>query len=305
MRCSKEVYRMIETKMDRARRHVFSVVIGAICVFIMYTFLLILGSSFSSQKAINQYGFSVIPKEFSLDGYSRVFLNVGSVLQSYWITFLTTILGTIIGLLVTALMGYVLSRDDYPYRRIVSFYCYFTMLFSGGLVPTYMLVANWLHLKNTIWALILPSCVSVWNMMLIRSYFKSLPYSLIEAAKIDGMSEFGIFFKIVVPLSKPAFATIGLFYALSYWNQWYSSLLYTDDKKFVTLQYLLMKIMKSIEFLNSEALASSGLTLMGLDAPTHNVRMAMCIVVAGPILLVFPFFQKYFVKGLNVGAVKG
>ena len=296
---------MIETKMDRARRHVFSVVIGAICVFIMYTFLLILGSSFSSQKAINQYGFSVIPKEFSLDGYSRVFLNVGSVLQSYWITFLTTILGTIIGLLVTALMGYVLSRDDYPYRRIVSFYCYFTMLFSGGLVPTYMLVANWLHLKNTIWALILPSCVSVWNMMLIRSYFKSLPYSLIEAAKIDGMSEFGIFFKIVVPLSKPAFATIGLFYALSYWNQWYSSLLYTDDKKFVTLQYLLMKIMKSIEFLNSEALASSGLTLMGLDAPTHNVRMAMCIVVAGPILLVFPFFQKYFVKGLNVGAVKG
>lgn len=292
------------TREDRIRNAVFTAVFILLCAVILYSFLIVLGSSFTSQKDLKQYGFRAIPKKFSLEAYTRIFSDLQTILHAYWITILTTVVGTLMGVLFTATIGYVLSRDDYPYRRGLGFYCYFTMLFSGGLVPTYMLVVNWLGLKNSIWSIILPGCVSVWNIMLMKSYFKSLPTSLIEAARIDGLSEIGTFVKIVIPLSKPAIATIALFFALAFWNQWYSSMLYTDTRDLVSLQYMLMKIMKSLEFLNSDA-AKLGMVITDPNIPSQNARMAMCIVAAGPILVVFPFFQKYFVKGINVGAMKG
>lgn len=291
-------------KEERIRSTVFTIILALISAIVLYSFLIVLGSSLSSQSSINQYGYSVIPREFSLEAYERIFADFDTIMRAYGLTFVTTILGTLIGVTITATMGYVLSRGDYPYRKPLSLFCYFTMLFSGGLVPTYMLIVNWLHLKNTIWAIVLSGCVSVWNIMLMKSYFRSLPVSLIEAAKVDGMSELGIFAKIVIPLSKPAIATIALFFALAFWNQWYSSMLYTDTRELVSLQYLLMKIMKSLEFLNSEA-AKYGMTQMTGNMPSQNARMAMCVVAAGPILIVFPFFQKYFEKGINVGAMKG
>lgn len=292
------------TKADRIRSMVFTLVFIILCAAVLYSFLIVLGSSLSSQRDLKQYGFRAIPHALSLEAYKRIFSDLKTILQAYGITILTTVVGTLLGVAFTASIGYVISRDDYPYRRGLGFFCYFTMLFSGGLVPTYMLVVNWLGLKNSIWAIILPGCVSVWNIMLMKSYFKSLPTSLIEAAKIDGLSEIGIFFKIVIPLSKPAIATIALFFALSFWNQWYNSMLYTDTRELVSLQYMLMKIMKSLEFLNSDA-ARLGMVITDPNIPSQNARMAMCIVAAGPILVVFPFFQKYFVKGINVGAMKG
>ena len=292
------------TKVDRIRSAVFTVILSILAAGVLYSFLIVLGSSFSNQKDIKEYGFRAIPHAFSTDAYKRIFSDISTILNSYWITFITTVTGTFVGVFATTTLGYVLSRDDFPYRRGLGFFVYFTMLFSGGLVPTYMLIANWLRLKNTLWAIILPGSVNVWNIMLMKSYFKSLPVSLIEAAKIDGMGEIGIFNRIVIPLSKPAVATIALFFALSFWNQWYNSMLYTDSRDLVSLQYMLMKIMKSLEFLNSDA-ARYGMTTADPNLPTKNARMAMCIVAAGPILIVFPFFQKYFVKGINVGAMKG
>lgn len=292
------------TKSDRIRSAVFTVILAVFCAVVLYSFLLVLGSSFTAQEVINEYGYNAIPRAFSTEAYKVIFEDMKTIVQAYGVTIVTTVVGTFLGVLITATMGYVLSRDDYPYKRGVGFFCYFTMLFSGGLVPTYMLIVNWLGLKNTLWAIILPGCVNVWNIMLMKSYFKSLSVSLIEAARIDGMSELGIFAKIVIPLSKPAIATIALFFALAYWNQWYSSMLYTDTREFVSLQYMLMKIMKSLEFLSTDA-AQMGMTILDPNIPTQNARMAMCVVAAGPILVVFPFFQKYFVKGINVGAIKG
>lgn len=248
----------------------------------------------------------MIPHEFSLEAYKAVFMSPGMILDSYMVTIITTVVGTIIGLCISASAGYVISRKNYRYRKILSFFIFFTMLFNGGLVPTYILMTQWLHLKNTIWALILPLVVNAWYIILMRGFFQGIPDSIMEAARIDGASELRIFFGIVLPLSKPVLATIALFYALAYWNDWYQSLLYIDNQKLYKLQYLLMQILKKSQFLNSAA----GQAVMGTgastsDMPTLNLRMAMCVVAVGPLLIAFPFFQKYFVKGITVGSVKG
>lgn len=316
MRCSKggeimsnkekPVSNKIKNTDEKMMKVVSHVLLIVLCVFCVGSFLLVLGSSFQSESEIQKIGYRMIPHEFSLEAYKAVFMSPGMILDSYMVTIITTVVGTIIGLCISASAGYVISRKNYRYRKILSFFIFFTMLFNGGLVPTYILMTQWLHLKNTIWALILPLVVNAWYIILMRGFFQGIPDSIMEAARIDGASELRIFFGIVLPLSKPVLATIALFYALAYWNDWYQSLLYIDNQKLYKLQYLLMQILKKSQFLNSAA----GQAVMGTgastaDMPTLNLRMAMCVVAVGPLLIAFPFFQKYFVKGITVGSVKG
>lgn len=286
-----------------AASHFLLILLGVLCVG---AFLLVLGSSFQSEREIQQYGYSILPRAFSLEAYKAVFQSPSMIIDAYVITIITTVIGTVIGVCISASAGYVISRRNYRYRNILSFYIFFTMLFNGGLVPTYILVSQWLHLKNSMWALILPLVVNAWYIILMKGFFQGLPDSMMEAARIDGASELRIFFGIVLPVSKPVLATIALFYALGYWNDWYQSLLYVEDQSLYKLQYLLMQILKKAQFLNSEAgraVMGTGVTTM--DMPTLNLRMAMCVLAVGPMLLVFPFFQKYFVKGITVGSIKG
>lgn len=302
----KPVSNKIKNNDEKMMKVVSHVLLIVLCVFCVGSFLLVLGSSFQSESEIQKIGYRMIPHEFSLEAYKAVFMSPGMILDSYMVTIITTVVGTIIGLCISASAGYVISRKNYRYRKILSFFIFFTMLFNGGLVPTYILMTQWLHLKNTIWALILPLVVNAWYIILMRGFFQGIPDSIMEAARIDGASELRIFFGIVLPLSKPVLATIALFYALAYWNDWYQSLLYIDNQKLYKLQYLLMQILKKSQFLNSAA----GQAVMGTgastaDMPTLNLRMAMCVVAVGPLLIAFPFFQKYFVKGITVGSVKG
>ena len=295
-----------QTAGDRILHIVFHLIMIFLAFMCVYPFLVIIGSSFASQESIVNHGYRILPDPISLDAYKSIFANPTQIINAYKVTIFVTVVQTLGGLALTSTYGYVLSRKDYPYKRVLSFYIFFTMLFNGGLVPSYILISNWLGLQDSIWALIIPGMCSAWNVLLMKGFFQSIPTALIESAKIDGAGEFRIFMQIIMPLSKPAFATLGLLMALGGWNAWYSSLLYITSENKVMLQYLLMKIMKNIEFMQS----AEGQQLMGtvgtqIQIPSQALRMAMCVLATGPILVVFPFFQKYFTKGLTVGSVKG
>lgn len=294
----------IQTREEKIGNVVINAVLILFSVLCAGAFVLVLSASFQSQSEISHMGYSIFPRKISLEAYKIVLANPRSIIDSYAITILTTLIGTVGGLWLSSTCGYVMSRRDYPYRNWIALYIFFTMLFNGGLVPGYILVTRWLNIKNTIWALILPSLISPWYIMLMKSFFFGVPEALIESAKLDGASELTIFARIVLPISKPVMASVGLFYVLSFWNSWFPSLLYSESPKLYTLQYLLINVLKNTEFLNSEEAVMLGFASGG-EAPTLNVRMAMCVLAAGPILIVFPFFQKYFTKGVTVGAVKG
>ena len=282
--------------------HIVMIFLAFMCV---YPFLVIIGTSFATRESIVNSGYRLIPTSASLDAYRSIFANPKQLVNAYVVTVFTTVVQTFGGLTLTSTYGYVLSRKDYPYRKFLAFYIFFTMLFNGGLVPTYILISKWLGLQDTIWALIIPGMCSAWNIMLMKGFFQSIPSALIESAKIDGAGEFRIFLQIIVPLSKPAFATLGLLMVLTGWNEWYYSLLYITDESKVKLQYLLMVIMRNIEFLNSAEGQQIANISIEQEIPSQAVRMAMCVLATGPILCIFPFFQKYFSKGLTVGSVKG
>lgn len=282
--------------------HILLIVFSASC---LYPFLIILGSSFEAQSQIMKTGYTAFPKAFSLEAYRAVLYNPKMLLDAYKITIITSALATVIGLFLESTFAYVISRRDYSYRKYLAFFAFFTMLFNGGLVPTYILISRGLKLKDSIWALILPGAAGAWHIMMLKTFFMSIPTSLIESATIDGAKEIKIFFGIIVPLSKPALACIALFILFKSWNSWYPSLLYIESENKVQLQYLLMSIMKNIEFLNSAEATQLGVNKEFTTPPTLNARMAMCVLAMGPIVMVFPFFQKYFVKGLTVGSVKG
>ena len=286
-------------------RIVLYIVLFAVAAGCIIPFLIILGSSFQSQSEIMDIGYRIIPKRINFTAYQMIFKNPDQILNAYMITILTTVLTVAGGLYLTSTMAYVISRKDYKFKRVLSFFVFFTMLFNGGLVPTYIMISKWLNLSDTIWALVLPLMCSAWNIMVMKGFFASIPTSLLEAAKIDGAGEFRIFFQIVMPIAKPAFATIALFLMLGSWNDWYLSMLYIEEDSLVKLQYLLQRIMSNINFLNSDAALQYGLVTKDTEIPTYSARMAMCILASGPILFVFPFFQRYFVKGISVGSVKG
>ena len=286
-------------------RIILYVALFALSICCVVPFLIVVGSSFQSQSEIMDIGYRIIPKEPTVSAYQMILKNPTQIVDAYGITILTTFLTVVGGLYLTSAMAYVVSRKDYMFRKALSFYVFFTMLFQGGLVPSYIMISKWMNLSDTIWALVLPTLCSAWNILVMKGFFASIPTSLIEAAKIDGAGEFKIFLQIIVPVSKPAFATIALFLMLASWNDWYYSMLYIENERLVKLQYLLQRIMSNINFLNSEAAIQYGLVTKDTEIPTYSARMAMCILACGPILIVFPFFQKYFVKGITVGSVKG
>jgi putative aldouronate transport system permease protein len=266
--------------------------------------LLIVSASFSEEASLATNGYSLIPKNFSLQAYRYVFKNPWQLLTSYGVTITVTVGGTIGSLFCVGMLAYVISRRDFEFHRFFSFLILFTLLFNGGMVPLYILISRYYHLKNNILVLILPYLVNPWYVFLMRGFFNDVPVELINAAKIDGARESTIFFQIVVPISKPAFATIGLFTAFGYWNDWWLSLMYIDNAKLGSLQYYLYRIMNNIQFLTS-AMRSGGPAINLSNLPGETARMALCVLAAGPMLFIFPFFQKYFVRGLTIGAVKG
>ncbi len=273
-------------------------------LFCVLPLFLILSASLSSEQALVANGYTLFPKEISFGAFSYIFRAPKQLLTSYAVTIFVTVVGTTFSLLFTAMLAYVASRRDFSGAKVLSFLIFFTLLFNGGMVPSYIMITRVYHLKNTIWAMILPYIIIPWHVFLMKGFFADTPTSLIEAAKIDGASEVKIFFSIIAPISKPGFTTVGLFCAFTYWNDWWLSLLYIDEAKLTSLQYYLYRILNNIQFLSS-SLQAGNISVDLSKLPSETARMALCIVAAGPMLLIFPFFQKYFVKGLTVGAVKG
>lgn len=246
----------------------------------------------------------MLPRDFSLEGYAYIFKDLKAIMRAYYVSIVTTVAGTALGLILNSMLAFVLSRPNYRFRSALTIFLTIPMVLNSGLVPFYIWVTRYLNLKDTWAVLILPTAVVPWYIIMLRTFFKQIPYDLSESAIIDGAGEFRIYWKIILPLSKPALATVGMFLALQYWNSWYHPMLFIDDASLINLQYKLYRLMVDVlELLRS--LAESGMTTSIGDMPSESMRMAMCIVAAGPMLLVFPFFQKYFVKGLTVGGVKG
>lgn len=265
-------------------------------------FILIISGSFTAEEAIIRYGYNIIPKEFSLKAYKFLVESPDAILRAYWVSVARTFVGTLISLFLMSMTAYVLQRKDFPYRNKFALFFYFTTLFSGGLVPTYILMIKYLHLKDTFLALIIPLLFSVFDMIIIRTFMSTLPESMSESAKIDGAGDFKIFIAIILPLSKPALATIGLFSALSYWNDWMYAMLYIQNDRMYPLQYYLYKILSQIEAVKNLARAGVNATI---DLPEESYKLAMTVVATGPIVFLYPYLQKYFIKGITVGAVKG
>ncbi|ULT55020.1 carbohydrate ABC transporter permease [Neobacillus drentensis] len=277
--------------------------IGVFALSCLLPFILILSSSLSSEKSIMDHGFSLWPKEFSTFAYQIVFQNPRLVIGSYIVTLGITIVGTAVGLFIVAMTGYALQRQDFLYRNKISFYIYFTTLFSGGLVPFYLLITQYLHLKDNYLAVLLPGLLSPFLIIMMKSFTKSIPHEITESAKIDGAGDFTIFLRIILPMSTPALATIGLFIALGYWNEWYNSMLFlSPNMEYRPLQLFLYNVITSADFIRNSAASSN---VPPQDVPLESMKMATAVVATGPVILFYPFVQKYFITGITVGAVKG
>lgn len=279
--------------------YAFIILFALVCIIPL---LLVLSSSFTSQASLNINGYKLIPGELSTAAYSLLFKS-GTILPAYGVTIFITVVGTVLSMLVTCACAYALSCKSMYYRSKIAFFIYFTMLFSGGLVPTYLWVTKYMHLSDNIMALILPSLVNAWNLLLMRNFFNGIPEALSESGRIDGANDIKILFSIILPISLPGIATVGLFYALAYWNEWYKALLYIHTEWKYPLQYLIMQIQKNIQYVQQNA-AQAGVVTDGL-VPAETTQMATAVVTIGPIVLLYPFLQKYFVQGLTVGSVKG
>ncbi|RAV06455.1 carbohydrate ABC transporter permease [Paenibacillus sp. YN15] len=278
-------------------------------VFILLTLsciipmLLVIIISVSGTESIVERGYSLFPSLWSVDAFRYIFKTPKLILDSYGTTLFVTIAGTSIGLILTAMIAYALSRRDYKLAGIVGFLVFFSMLFHAGLIPSYIVFTKYYLLKDTYWILLLPGLVSSWNIILLRTFFFELPLEVLESASMDGCSEMRIFWQIVLPISKPALATIGLMMTLGYWNEWMRSMIYIDTQSKYMLQYLLYKILRDAEEMMKDS--QVGLSLGMAEFPTDTAKMAMAVIAAGPMMFVFPFFQKYFVRGITSGAVKG
>lgn len=295
---------MKKSKGNLLAQIIINLVLILLCLTCVIPIMSVISIAFSEEAEIYEYGYQLIPKSISLDAFKMVFKNPESIISGYKVSLLVTFVGSVLGLLLSALVAYPLSREDFPYRKYLSFYVTFTMLFNGGMIPTYIVVTQVLNLKDSILALILPNLINVWHIFLLRNFFATVPKSLIEAAKIDGAGEFRIFRMIAMPVCKTGLVTVLLFYVLIYWNDWYSSLLYITSEDKFALQYLLVRLMNNLEFI-SKNMSNMPIGIDIKSMPKESTRMAMCLVAAGPMLVAFPFFQKHFVKGMTVGSVKG
>lgn len=290
-------------KKNMALQIVLIVFFSILCVLTIFPFWLLVSVSLSDAATLAQ-GYQIIPDPIDFGSYLYVFENPGTILRAYGVTFIFSAISMVLSVLFMAMLAYPLSRSKLKGRNFINFYIYFTMLFGGGLVPSYLLIAGTLHLNDTIWVYILPSLISPWYTFMMRTFFQGIPGEIIESATIDGASEYTIFVRMILPLSKPVLATVALFMFLAKWNDWNTALIYINDAKLYSLQYLLQKIMTDLDMLK-QLQQEGNIMATNMDVPGESVRMAMAVVVAGPALVIFPFFQKYFVKGLTVGSVKG
>jgi putative aldouronate transport system permease protein len=307
----------LQTRLNRASRTrgynevslptrlVVNLVFVVLSLAILLPMWLAVSISISNETEMFTQGYSLLPRETTFAAYELIFSQPNVVLNAYKVTILVTLFGTIGGLLVSTGLAYVTVRKDYRYRNITSFIVFFTILFHGGLVPYYIIIARWLGLTDTYLAMILPYLVTPIFVLFLKGFLQSLPIELYDSAKIDGASELRTFFQIVLPLSKPGLATVGLFFALRYWNDWFLALLFIEDFDRTPLQLMLVRIMQNVQFLRENAANLQGVVLRLEDLPSESLRMATLVVAAGPMLFVFPFFQRYFVRGLTVGSIKG
>lgn len=279
--------------------YVLMTVFSLLCVIPFY---LIIVASFTPEASLIRDGYPMIPTQLDLQSYALCLKNPTSILQAYGMTIGVTAAGTLCAVFLATMTGYVLSRKDFPWHNKFSFFFFFTTLFNGGLVPWYILCVRYLNMKNSFAALILPLMFSVWNMIIAKTFMNGIPAAISESAMIDGANDFVIFIRLILPLSKPLLATLGLFSALAYWNDWYDCMIFITNEKLFTLQYYLQRMLGSAEAMRIVA-EKSGIALPSI--PLEGMKMAMTVIATGPIILLYPFVQRYFVKGLTIGAVKG
>lgn len=293
-------------KVKKPTNVVFNIILSALSLFCVIPFIFVMIISFTDEKILAVNGYQFFPEKLSLYAYQYI-INAGeNIIRSYGVTIFVTVIGTVIGLLLTGTYAYALSRKTYAYRKFFTLVITVPMLFSGGMVANYLVVSKFLMLKDTVWALILPLCLNTFNVIVLRTFFKtSIPDAVVESAKIDGASEWKLFFKIVIPMALPGLATIGLFLTLAYWNDWFCAMMYLDGKEIMPLQYLLIQIENSIDWL------ASNKSMMGIDGiqaaanlPRETIKMAIVVISTLPIVFAYPFFQRYFINGLTIGAVK-
>lgn len=286
---------------DKVVSLVMYVLVAAFAICCILPFILVVSASFTDEVALVKEGYHLWPTQFSTSAY-KLLAQTSNVFQAYKVTIFITVVGTLGSMLLTCAIAYAMSVPTFRSRGALSMFCYFTMLFSGGLVANYLMITKVLNLRNNILVLILPSMLGAYNIFLMRNFFSGIPQELSEAAKLDGASDMTILFRIILPISTPGIATVGLFYALGYWNEWYKCMLYISNEKLYTLQYLIMKIMREINYAST---VSSDVNLYQGALPTYSFRMAAVVAAIGPIVLLYPFVQKYFTEGLTVGSVKG
>ncbi|MGO4271427.1 carbohydrate ABC transporter permease [Paenibacillus sp. TAF58] len=292
-------------KSNHMNQYVVNLIFILMACASIFPFVLLVMASFTDQKAIINDGYSLLPSVFSLEAYKYMMKSSTSLFRAYGITVFITIIGTAVGLAISTMLAYPLSRSDMPLRKVMSFLVFFTLLFNGGLVSTYLIYTEFFHIKNTIWALIIPGLLTNgFYILLIRTFFStSIPAAIIESAYIDGASEFKIFYRIVLPLSLPILATIGLMLGISYWNDWFNGLIFVTDSKLFSIQNMLNRMLSDIQFLQKSSMTNA--SQASSNIPTDSVRMAIAVIGIVPIFCAYPFFQKFFVKGLTLGAVKG
>jgi len=284
--------------------HLLLLALVALCVIPL---MLVVSISLSAEESIRIYGYQLIPKIISFDGYAHLFNQRETMLRTLWMSVVVTIVGTAMGIILNSLMGYVLSRREYKLQKFFIWFVFIPMIFNGGLVSTYFVVSQFLGLRDTVWALILPLSVSSFNVILCKTFFRTtIPDSIVESAVIDGASQLTVYFRIILPLSLPVLATIGLFLSFAYWNDWFQAMLYIDNPRLYTLQAYLNRLLGDINFLAQNAM-TLGASMAELIAtlPREAARMAIVVVAVLPIACAYPFFQRYFISGLTVGSVKG
>lgn len=279
--------------------YTFVIIVALLC---LTPFIMLISGSFTSEQAITNYGYGILPRDFNTSAYQLLFKYPEDLIRAYGVTVFITAVGTGVGLFVTSMAAYVLSRRDFRYRNQMAFFFYFTTLFSGGMVAIYIFFIRYLYLKDSFLSLILPLMINVFYLLIMRNFISTIPASISESAKIDGANDFVIFTRLILPLSKASLATIGLFLALDYWNDWYNAMLYLTDFKKYPLQYLLYNMLSQSEAMNRVSAASN---IAKSSLPTQSLKLAMSVIATGPIILVYPFVQKYFVKGITIGSVKG
>jgi putative aldouronate transport system permease protein len=268
--------------------------------------MLVIMISFTEEKSLITFGYSFFPHEFSFDGYAYMFKRGSAIINAYGVSIFTSLVGTVGSTLIIALYAYPLSRLNFKYRNAFTAFVFITMLFSGGLVPWYIMYTQVLKIGNTLPVLIIPYLMNAWYVLIMRTFYRgAIPEELLESARIDGANEFFIYFKIALPLSTAGLATVGLFSMLTYWNDWYLPLIYIRDDHLYNVQYLLKSILESAQFMARMASQVGALSTAAANLPTETMRMAVAVIAVGPIIFAYPFFQRYFIKGLTIGAVKG